>query len=170
MGLYYETTRLVSEPPEKGTAVAVSEHLISKYSDAIGYSPRNLYRMRDFYRAYQGKGTVLRDALQLGWTQNVAILEAELSMEARHWYIRAAKYFKWSKAELLQQIQEHAHEKMTFDKTGPEWYIQNKKREVEYKRIEDTFCLSRKHLPQPHGGICDERSGANDWLKEVIPD
>ena len=170
MELYYEIARLVSERPEKGAAVAASEYLISKYPDATGFSPRNLRRMRDFYRAYQGKEFVLRDALQLGWTQNIVILEAELTMEERHWYIRAAKYFEWSKAELLQQIKECAHEKTALDKRKPGCYTQNEKQKPEYKRVADTFCLSRQYLKKSDSRGCYVGSDEESRFGAGLPD
>ncbi len=51
MALYREIGRMVSGRPEKGAAVAAAEYLRGAYPDAAGFSPRNLRRMRDFYRA-----------------------------------------------------------------------------------------------------------------------
>lgn len=51
--LYYEIGKLVSARPEKGAAVAAAEYLSKTYPDTSGFSPRNLRRMREFYRAYE---------------------------------------------------------------------------------------------------------------------
>ncbi|MCI9113257.1 MAG: DUF1016 domain-containing protein, partial [Oscillibacter sp.] len=53
MELYYEIGRLVSARPEKGAAVAAAEYLCAAYPNASGFSPRNLRRMREFYRTYE---------------------------------------------------------------------------------------------------------------------
>lgn len=66
--------------------------------------------MRDFYRAYEDTPSLLDAAMQVGWTQNVVILEADLSNEQREWYLRAAKQFGWSKAELIEKIKDNAYE------------------------------------------------------------
>ena len=110
MERYCEIGKAVSQRMEKGAAVAAAEYLAKKYPDAQGFSPRNLRRMRDFYRTYQDHPGLLSLALQLGWTQNVVILEANLSMELRGWYLKAAKQFGWSKAELTEKIATNAHE------------------------------------------------------------
>ena len=52
MELYCEIGRVVSGRVEKGAAVAASEYLQATYPTAEGFSPRNLRRMRDFYRMY----------------------------------------------------------------------------------------------------------------------
>ena len=54
MELYCEIGRLISERPEKGAAVAVAEYLQNRYPEASGFSPRNVRRMRDLYKLYEG--------------------------------------------------------------------------------------------------------------------
>ena len=66
--------------------------------------------MRDFYRTYENYPAMLSLAIQLGWIQNVVIMEAELTMELREWYMKAAKQFVWSKTELIANIDANAHE------------------------------------------------------------
>lgn len=51
--------------------------------------------------------------MKLGWIQNVVIMEAELTMELREWYMKAAKQFGWSKTELITNITASAHDKIT---------------------------------------------------------
>ena len=108
--LYYEIGRAVCQRTEKGAAVAAAAYLSEQYPDIQGFSPRNLRRMRDFCRTYEGQPALLPLALRLGWTQNVVILEAGLTMELRGWYIKASKEFGWSKAELIDKIETNAHE------------------------------------------------------------
>ena len=104
MEQYCELGRPVSNRPEKGAAVDASAHLKMQYPETSGFSPRNLRRVRDFYRLYEGNPDMLELAMQLSWTQNVVILEAELNTEERRWYLQAAKQFGWSKAELQKAI------------------------------------------------------------------
>lgn len=51
MELYCEIGRTVSGRPEKGAAVAAADYLQKTYPDMSGFSPRNLRRMREFYRS-----------------------------------------------------------------------------------------------------------------------
>ena len=91
MELYVKIGRLVSSRPEKGAAVAAAEYLCNAYPDASGFSPRNLRRMREFFCTYENVPMVLDEAMTIGWTQNVVILEAELTVQERMWYIRAVR-------------------------------------------------------------------------------
>ena len=109
MELYCEIGRVVSGRVEKGAAVAASEYLQATYPVAEGFSPRNLRRMRDFYRMYGDTPELLVEAMRLNWTQNVVIMETELTMDERHWYIRKAAESGLSKAELLRMIERAEH-------------------------------------------------------------
>ncbi len=110
MELYCEIGKAVCQRTEKGAAVMASEYLNKHYPDVKGFSPRSLRRMRDFYRTYENHPVLQSRAMQLGWIQNVVIMEADLSMELREWYIRAAKQFEWSKTDLIANIAANAHE------------------------------------------------------------
>ena len=115
MELYRGIGRVVSYKPEKGAAVAAAEYLQSTYPDVAGFSPRSLRRMRDFYRAYESAPEVMAEAMTIGWTQNVVIVEADLSLQEKMWYIRAVRQFGWSKLELAKQIAAFAHLEKSLD-------------------------------------------------------
>ena len=53
MELYCAIGKAISMHSEKGAAVAAAKHLAEHYPDAHGFSPRNVRRMRDFYRTYE---------------------------------------------------------------------------------------------------------------------
>lgn len=115
MKLYCELGRLICQRTEKDAAVAAAEYLQQNYPDVPGLSPRNLRRMRDFYRVYEKNLGLLDLAMDIGWTQNVVILEADLNTEERHWYLCAVKQFGWTKADLQQKIESKAHQKVYLD-------------------------------------------------------
>lgn len=43
--------------------------------------------MRDFYRTYEDAPEIMAAAMAIGRTQNVVILEVELTLQERAWYI-----------------------------------------------------------------------------------
>ncbi len=110
MEVYCEIGKAVCQRTEKGAAVMASEYLNKQYPDVKGFSPRSLRRMRDFYRTYENHPTLLSRAMKLGWIQNVVIMEADLTMDLREWYMKAAEQFGWSKTELTANIAANAHE------------------------------------------------------------
>ena len=54
--LYFAIGWAVCVRPEKGAAVMAAEHLQASCPESKGFSPRNLRRMREFYRATQIAG------------------------------------------------------------------------------------------------------------------
>ena len=147
MELYREIGRVVSGRAEKGAAVAASEYLQMTCPDVEGFSPRNLRRMRAFYAAYEESPEIMRLAMNLGWTQNVAILERCSSNEERAWYIRAVLRFGWKKAKLLEAIESQTWLYSSLDEQMISCYTEEKEVTQESESDEkDTLCVSRHYL------------------------
>lgn len=170
MNLYCEIGRLVSSKAEKGAAVAASEYLQMTYPAVEGFSPRNLRRMRAFYATYEESPEITRQAMNLGWTQNVAILERCSSNEERAWYIRAVLRFGWKKAKLLEAIESQAWLHSSLDEQMVSCYTEEKEVTQESESDEkDTLCVSRQYLPQPNGRVCDEGLGEEGGAGVTVP-
>ena len=164
MELYCEIGKIVCIRPEKGAAVAAAEFLKEQYSDMTGFSPRNVRRMRDFWQLYSGTPELLGEALCLNWTQNVVIMEAELTAEEHCWYIRQATARNLSKSELLRMIEDFAHLESVLDEKVDAWYNEDNDENSERTQYEeDPVYLSRQYLPQPHGRVRDEGLGEEGW-------
>lgn len=136
MELYCEIGKAICQRTEKGAAVMASEYLNKHYPDVKGFSPRSLRRIRDFYRTYENHPSLLSLAMELGWIQNVVIMEAELTMELREWYMKAAKQFGWSKTELIANIAEKAHENIGFPIENEGCHIGNQEEAWEAPQME----------------------------------
>ena len=84
----------------------------------------------------------MRLAMNLGWTQNVAILERSGSNEERAWYIRAVLRFGWKKTKLLEAIESQAWLHSSLDEQTFSCYTEEK--EVTQGRAcnaEDTLAM-----------------------------
>ena len=66
--------KTICQRPEKGAAVAAAEFLQANFPDHTGFSPRNVRRMRDFYKAYENDQTLLQLAMKIGWTLNLSLI------------------------------------------------------------------------------------------------
>ena len=122
MELYCEIGKIVCARSEKGAAVAAAEFLKEQYSDMTGFSPRNVRRMRNFWQLYSSMPELLGEALCLNWTQNVVIMEAELTAEERYWYIQQAAAQNLSKTELLRTITDPVYLESVLDEKVDVWY------------------------------------------------
>ena len=156
----YAIGKAISQRPEKGAAVAAAEFLQANFPDRTGFSPRNVRRMRDFYKVYENDQTLLRLAMKIGWTLNVVIMEAELTRDARKWYLEQAREQKWSKVVLLEKLGSAAHLEKSLDESKQGWYTkENDEFPERMQHEEDPVYLPRQHLPQSDGGVRDEELG-----------
>ena len=105
----YTIGKVISQRSEKGAAVAAAEFLQVNFPEHTGLSPRNVRRMRDFYKVYENDQMLLRLAMKIGWTLNVIIMETELTRDVRKWYLEQAREQRWSKAVLLEKLASAAH-------------------------------------------------------------
>ena len=170
MELYREIGRVVSGRAEKGAAVAASEYLQATYPAAEGFSPRNVRRMRTFYAAYEESPEIMQLAMNLGWTRNAAILERCGSNEERAWYIQAVLRFGWKKGKLLEAIESQAWLHSSLDAQAVSCYTGEKEISQESEcDDENTFCVSRQYLSQPHGRVRDEGLGEESGAVVTVP-
>lgn len=109
MEQYAAIGKAVALRSEKGAAVAAADYLREARPELSGFSPRNLRRMRAFYQTYGSRPDLLKLAMQAGWTLNVLILEADLTLAERAWYLNAALRFGWTKTTLKEKLEEAAH-------------------------------------------------------------
>ena len=98
--------------------------------------------MRVFYAAYEESPEIIRLAMSLGWTRNVAILEGCDSNEERSWYIRAVLCFGWKKGKLLEAIESQAWLHSSLDAQAISCYTEEKEISQENEcDDENTFCV-----------------------------
>ena len=115
---------------------------------------------RAFYAAYNESPEIMRLAMGLGWTRNVAILEGCGSSEERAWYIRAALRLGWKKAKLLESIKTQAWRNSSLDAQAVSCYTEEKEISQESEcDDENSLCVLGQYLPQPDGGVRDEGLG-----------
>ena len=149
MKLYCEVGKIVCARSEKGAAVAAADFLRVQHPDMTGFSLRNVRRMRDFWQLYSGTPELLGEALCLNWTQNVVIMEAELTAEERCWYIRKAAAQNLSKSELLQMITDSAYLESVLDEKVDAWYNEDNDEISERTQYEEnSVYLPWKDFPE----------------------
>ena len=164
MELYCEVGKIVCTRPEKGAAVAAAEFLKEQYLDMTGFSPRNVRRMRDFWQLYGSMPELLCEALHLNWTQNVVIMEAELTAVERRWYIRQAAAQNLSKSELLQMIEDSAYLESVLDEKVDVWYNEDNDEISERTQYEeDPVYLSRQYPKKPRKSLLYQWLSSLRW-------
>jgi hypothetical protein len=123
MDQYAAIGKAVALRSEKGAAVAAADYIREAHPELSGFSPRNLRRMRTFYQTYGNHPDLLKLAMRIVWTLNVLILEADLTLAERAWYLNASLRFGWTKTTLKERLAESAHlSEAALDDSQPLWY------------------------------------------------
>lgn len=113
IGLNFEIGKLIVNNQESnnwGKSIVDTLSLdINKQIDGIkGYSPQNLWRMRQFYLIYRDEAELLELAMKIPWGQNLLIMHKVKDNKERKYYLTETDKLGWSRAVLLNQIKANA--------------------------------------------------------------
>lgn len=97
-----------------GTKVVdrLAADLRAEFPDMTGLSRSNLHAMRQFAEAYPSIEIVQQLVGQLPWGHIVTLLQKLDDQDERDWYARGAALHGWSRAVLLNQIQNRSHRRV----------------------------------------------------------
>jgi predicted nuclease of restriction endonuclease-like (RecB) superfamily len=107
----YLDRRIESDGWAEGTVVRLSAHIARSEPGLRGFSPQNLWRMRQFFTTYRDAPRLSPLVRVLPWTHNLIILAQAKRPEEREFYLRMAAQERWSKRELERQIRLAAFER-----------------------------------------------------------
>ena len=119
--------------------------------------------MRDFYRTYESVPEVMAEAMTIGWSQNIVIMEADLTINEKAWYIRAVQEFGWTKLELTKRIAVTAHLEMSLDISEEVCYTEENSGVGFVSSDDNSF-----EQPQPNSPVSDEKSGEKSRTGEQV--
>jgi len=110
VGLYWDIGRLLTAKRTGGTwGKAVVQNLArdlqAEFPGIQGFSPQNLWRMRQFHELYRSDPKLSPLVREIGWTHNVIIMMHCGDSAEREFYIRMTRKFGWSKNVLALQIE-----------------------------------------------------------------
>jgi len=91
---------------EWGKAVVedLAAYIQKKCPGVRGFSPQNIWRMKQFYETYCDNKFLSPLVREIGWTNNVLIMTAAKTDEAREFYLRLSAKNDYSKRDLERQI------------------------------------------------------------------
>lgn len=156
ISLYWDIGRLIVEKQEqerwgRSAVERLATDLQKEFPGIKGFSPRNIWRMRDFYLVYREKEFLPPMVAEIGWSHNYVILEKCKDDLQREFYIRMTRANGWSKNVLIHQIDNQTYEKtllnqVNFDKTLPK-----KLRNQAKLAVRDQYTFDFLELGEMHG-------------------
>lgn len=106
----------------------LADFFSENYPDLKGFTRRGLYRMKQFYELYKDEEKVSPLVTQLSWTNHLTIMSACKTMEERIFYMTLCVRERYSKRELIRQIDSGYYERyMLSQKTVAPAIIEVKK-------------------------------------------
>jgi len=100
----YISRRIEVEGWGKGTIVALAAFIQRAEPGLRGFSPQNLWRMRQFYEAYRADPKLSTLVRELPWSSNLHILNKAKRQEEREFYLRMTTRNRWPVREVARQI------------------------------------------------------------------
>jgi predicted nuclease of restriction endonuclease-like (RecB) superfamily len=87
-----------------GVVEELSQDLRLKYPDMSGFSSRNLWDCKRFCLTYRNYPKLRPLVAEIGWTNNLVLLNYTNTMEEKEFYVKMCIKERWSKRELQRQI------------------------------------------------------------------
>ncbi len=131
----------------------LSRDLKAEFPDMRGLSSRNLKYMQRFAAVWPDEAIVQRVVAQLGWGQNIALLDRTMKVQEREWYaVEAAKY-GWSRPVLTLQIDSDLYGRQGKAVTNFSRTLPPAQSDMAQALLKDPYSLEFLGL----GGDADER-------------
>ena len=100
---------IYNQQQEKGWGKSIVELLAQEikkdFPDTQGFSPRNLWNMRNFYIEYKDNEILQPLVAEISWTKNIVIMEKCKESLEREFYIKMTRKYGWTKDVLIKHLE-----------------------------------------------------------------
>jgi len=150
--LYWQIGKEVSEKAQNGgwgksVVEELSNHSTANFGDMRGFSPQNIWRMKQFYETYKDSQILSALLRELSWTNNLLVMSRAKTDEERLFYIRLTIDTQYSSRELERQFDAMRFERAAIsEKKSENLQI---KQEIK-ERFFDSYVLDFLNLPENH--------------------
>jgi predicted nuclease of restriction endonuclease-like (RecB) superfamily len=143
----YISRKVAEDDWGKSVVLEFSRFVDLNRPDIKGFSPSNIWRMKQFFETYRDKPKLAPLVRELTWTNNVIIMARARSDEALEFYIKMCIKNHHSKRELERQIDTMLFERtMLSNKRNKDFIAKNKNLGV----LRDNYLLDFLNLPEEH--------------------
>ncbi len=155
IGLYWDigkmiVTRQQGDTWGKSVVEQLAKDLQNEFPGISGFSSRNIWRMRDFYLAYNYGEFLPPLVAEIGWTHNLVILEKCKENLEREFYLKMTRKFGWTKNVLIHQIENQTYEKTLLNQTNFEQTVSEEIRNQAKLAVKDEYIFDFLELGDEH--------------------
>ena len=97
--------RIAKDGWGQSTVAELAVHIQRRDPGVRGFSPQNLWRMRQFFEAYRDQPKLSTLLRELPWSSNLHILTKTKRPDERESYLRLATQNRWPVREVARQIE-----------------------------------------------------------------
>ena len=152
ISMYWEIGHYISE---KAAADNWGKSIVQEFSRAIqsrfvgikGFSPQNIWRMKQFYETYAKSEKLSTLSRELSWSNNVLIMMAAKTDEEREFYLLLTKNNNYSARELERQIDSSLYERSMISAERNQLFIS---RNAGLTALRDSYVLEFLDVPERH--------------------
>ncbi|MDR3076393.1 MAG: PDDEXK nuclease domain-containing protein [Synergistaceae bacterium] len=168
IGMYWDIGEYISRRVAgggwgKSVVREFSEFIQSRYVGIKGFSPQNIWRMKQFYETYNGNEKLSTLLRELPWSHNMHIMSCKTD-EEREFYLTLAVRNRYSFRELKRQMDSVLFERTMLSDITNDLII---KRSESLTVLRDSYVLEFLDLPESHREI-DLRKAIVRNLKDFI--
>jgi predicted nuclease of restriction endonuclease-like (RecB) superfamily len=100
----YVSLKIKADGWGQGTVQDLSAYIQRRQPGIRGFSPQNIWRMRQFFETYHGEQKLSTLLRELSWSANLHILTRAKRPEEREFYLRLAAKNHWDVREVARQL------------------------------------------------------------------
>ncbi len=155
VSLYFDIGRLIVQRQEgatwgRGVVKQLAADLRAEFPGVGGFSERNLWYAREFFRVYDGQEKLQPLVAEIGWAHNLVILDKCQDDLEREFYLKMTRRMGWTKSVLAVQIDTKSfertlHSQTNFETTLPAPLDAQAKLAVKNEYLFDFLELSDQH-------------------------
>jgi predicted nuclease of restriction endonuclease-like (RecB) superfamily len=113
--MYFNIGRIITENQKKyGWGKSIVEKLSADLNNILdgrdGFSPQNLWFMRQYFLEYVEHPELAKQTLNIPWGHNILIFSKIKDSKEREYYLKATAGNAWSRGVLLNQIKASAYQ------------------------------------------------------------
>ena len=154
VGLYWRLGEYLHHKIEadgwaKGTVVKLAAYIALREPGRRGFSPQNLWRMRQFFETYRDDVKLSPLVRVLPWTHNLIILVQSKRAEEPEFYLRMAVQQRWGKRELEQQFRSALFERAVLNPPKLSTALREMQPQAS-SQFKDGYMLDFLALPKTH--------------------
>ena len=161
--IFHKTTK---ENWGKGVVKELAEYIKKQDPSIGGFTPRNIWRMKQLYETYKESPKLTPLVSQISWTNNLIILSGNKSEEEKEFYLNETIRNNYSKRELERQIASSVYERTLLGDKKLSTVVQKLPQKTEGV-FKDTYVLELLGLPRQYKEK-DLQSAIVSSLKEFI--